>query len=335
VPEVLITNSWDEAEERLANGGKVLFCPKSVDLAWNSPPLDVVPIFWNRAMTPGWGRMLGLWVQRKLGETKDYALMRFPSDSYFDLQWAEVIRNVRGINLDRFPELEPTVWAIDDWNRNYKLGVIFECAVGDGKLLVSAVDISNPIQSNPVMLQLRRSLVQYARSDCFQPQVQVVPGAIRGLLFDTQIMKKLGARVRAQGENANSVIDGDPTTYWRAGDRNAVLRDQIDLQIDFPAPMPMAGLIVVPRQNQREHEGDIKDYVIQISDDGNEWRDVVRGELLSTYRPQRIAFAKAVTGRYLKLVALTGFGADKTVALAELAVIGPKPTPPVKKGKAI
>ncbi len=35
-------------------------------------------------------------------------------------------------------ELEPVVWAIDDWNRNYKLGLIFECAVGDGKLLVSA-----------------------------------------------------------------------------------------------------------------------------------------------------------------------------------------------------
>jgi beta-galactosidase len=144
-------------------------------------------------------------------------------------------------------------------------------------------------------------------------------------------MKKLGATVRAQGENANSVIDGDPTTFWRAGDRTGVARDQIELQIDFPALVPMSGLIVVPRQNQREHEGDIKDYAIQVSDDGNEWRDVVRGELLSTFRPQRIAFAKTVTGRYLKLVVLTGLGTDKTTALAELAVIGPKP--PAKKGR--
>lgn len=332
VPDLLITSSWDEAEERLANGGKVLFCPKSVDLGWNSPPLDAVPIFWNRSITPGWSRMLGLWFQRKVADSRNYTLARFPSDSYFDWQWAEVIRNVRAINLDRFPDLEPTVWAIDDWNRNYKLGVIFEGAVGDGKLLVSAIDVSNPIQSNPVMLQLRRSLVQYAKSDCFQPQVQVVPGAIRGLLFDTQIMRTLGATVRAQGENVDSVIDGDPTTFWRAGDRTGVIRDQLELQIDFPVQVPMSGLIVVPRQNQREHEGDIKDYVIQISDDGNEWRDVVRGELLSTFKPQRIAFAKAVTGRYLKLVVLSGFGTDKTTALAELAVIGPKAPP--KKGKA-
>ena len=54
-----------------------------------------------------------------------------------------IISNVRAVNLDRLPaELEPVVWAIDDWNRNYKLGVIFECAVGDGRLLVSAIDVS-------------------------------------------------------------------------------------------------------------------------------------------------------------------------------------------------
>jgi len=46
--------------------------------------------------------------------------------------------HVRAVNLDRLtPELEPIVWAIDDWNRNYKLGVIFECSVGDGRLLMS------------------------------------------------------------------------------------------------------------------------------------------------------------------------------------------------------
>jgi beta-galactosidase len=67
-----------------------------------------------------------------------------------------------------------------------------------------------------------------------------------------------------------------------------------------------------------------------VSDDGNEWRDVARGELLSTFAPQHVYFTKTETARYLKLIALTGFGPDKTTSLAELAVIEPgakKPKP--------
>ena len=77
------------------------------------------------------------------------------------------------------------------------------------------------------------------------------------------------------------------------------------------------------RQNHREHEGDIQGYVLQVSDDGNEWREMARGELRSTFAPQRILFTKGTTARYLKLISLSGFGVDKTTSLAELAVIQP------------
>jgi len=65
---------------------------------------------------------------------------------------------------------------------------------------------------------------------------------------------------------------------------------------------------------------------VQVSDDANEWRDVMRGELVSTFAPQTIPFPRNVRARYLKLISLSGFGPDKTTALAELAVIysGPK-----------
>ena len=62
--EVLVTRSWEEAEKKLAAGGRVLFVPRTSDLNWTSPPLDSVPIFWNRLTTPAWGRMLGLWINR-------------------------------------------------------------------------------------------------------------------------------------------------------------------------------------------------------------------------------------------------------------------------------
>jgi beta-galactosidase len=334
---ILSTNSWDEAEDRLAAGGKVLFSPRIVDLDWSNPPLDVVPVQGSRLVTPAWSRMMGLWIKINPDENNQkHTLDGFPTSAYFDWQWAALLPGVRALNLDTLPrELEPHVWAIDDWTRNYKLGVIFECTVGDGKLLVSAIDVTKPGQTNPVAWQLRRSLLGYMRTDCFQPKVSVASTQIRGLLFNTQVMRSLGARVQAKGENVNSVIDGDPTTYWRMPEGEGDLREQAELLIDFPAPVPMSGVVMMPRQNHREHEGDIREYALRASDDGNEWRDVVRGELVSTWAPQRILFPRAITTQHLKLVSLSGFGPDKTTALAEIAVITSRPKVPPKRAMKV
>ena len=87
----------------------------------------------------------------------------------------------------------------------------------------------------------------------------------------------------------------------------------------------MSGVVLMSRQNYREHEGDISGYVLEVSDDGREWREVARGGLLSTLAPQQIDFLSPVTARSLKLIALSGFGTDKTTSLAELAVITDRP----------
>ena len=328
-PNILVTRSWEEAEKKLASGGRVLFIPLNSELNWTSPPLDNVPVFWNRQMGPAWGRMLGLLVERRPEELKSAALSQFPTKAHFDWQWASMISNVRAINLDRLPaQLEPTVWAIDDWNRNYKLGVLFECTVGDGKLLVSAFDVSKPGNSNPVARRLRYSLLNYISSDCFQPKTPVLAEQIRGLFFDNQIMKELGAVATVNGESAKTAIDGDPNTFVLVGDRRAETRAQVEIKFEFPAPVTFSGLVLMPRQNHREHEGDIRQYSIQISDDGEVWREAHRGELLSTFAPQQIVFSHNLTTRYLKLISISGFGPDKMTALAELALIyaGPKLT---------
>lgn len=251
----------------------------------------------------------------------------FPTSSHFDWQWAQIIQNVRAVNLDRLPaELEPVVWAIDDWNRNYKLGVIFEGAVGDGRLLVSAFDVTRAAETNPVARQLRNVLMRYAKSDCFQPNVSLLPELMRGLFFDTLIMKKLGAGAEVGGTSANNLVDGDPNTFVRVGDQGAETREQVDIIVRFRASVAMSGLVLMPRQSHREHEGDIRGYAVQVSDDGSDWRDVARGELLSTFAPQQIEFSRTVNARYLKFISLSGFGSDKTTALSELAVMyaGPK-----------
>ncbi len=323
--DIFITRSWDEAEKKLAKGGRVLFVPRPVDLDWTSPPIDRVPVFWNRQVSPSWSRSLGLAFDMK--DSKGGALGLFPTQPYFDWRWGPLISNVRAINLDNLPpRLAPVVSAIDDWNRNYKLGVIFECAVGDGKLLVSAIDISKENDVDPVARELRYSVLNYMSTDCFQPNVPVSAVEMRSLLFDTRIMSKLGASARLDGAPAGAAIDGDPNTFVSTGDQDAPMREQAELTITFPSPVAIAGVVLMPRQNHREHEGEIKEAVISVSEDGTVWNDVQRAYLVSTFAPQRIELSRVVTTKYLKLVSLSGFGPDKTTSLAELAVVyaGPK-----------
>ncbi len=185
-PDILATTDWDAAAARLAAGGKVLFTPPPSLLDDTSPPLNEVPVFWNRLMNPKLEAMLGLWV-----DAKHPALSQFPTGTYCDWEWIDAIRLpaaaasagkkpdpkapvparfIRAINIERAPSsLAPIVQAIDDWSRNYKLAVIFECRVGKGRLLVCAPDIQNDLQSRPVARQLRRSLLSYMASDRFRP----------------------------------------------------------------------------------------------------------------------------------------------------------------------
>ncbi len=316
--DVLVTHSWEQAEARLAAGGKVLFLPLASDLDWTSPPLDVVPVFWNRQMNPGWSRMLGLWLDKK-----DPALAGFPTDAYFDWQWTEIVRGARAVNLDGLPpQLQPIVQVIDDWNRNNKLGLVFECKVGQGRLLVCSANLDESLESRPAARQLRRSLLDYMAGGRFQPEVAVTSSSIRALLFDTNVMRGLRAVAGAAGQPANEAakaIDGDPNTFWSIGGQGS--RQPYDLIVSFPTTVSMSGLAMMPRQDHREHQGDIREYAIQLSDDGGNWREAKRGELASSFNRQQILFDRPESARYVKLTALSGFGEDTTAAIAELAII--------------
>jgi hypothetical protein len=300
-----------------------LFLPRNADLDWWSPPLARLPVFWNAQMGPTWGRMLGLWC-----ESNHPALAEFPTGANCDWQWTEILRNTRAINLARLPQaLQPIVQPIDDWNRNYKLGLVFECKVGPGRLMVCSADLESSLDSQPVARQLRRSLLDYMAGGNFNPAVAVSAADIRSVLFDTRIMKKLGATAEADGQSAEAIIDGDPNTFWSsASARSSGPKPPHDLIVHFPRPVAMNGLILMPRQNHREHQGDFQDYTIQTSNDGSRWSEVAWGQLASTWDPLSIRFLQTVTARHLKLTALSGFGNDPSASLAELAVIyaGPK-----------
>jgi len=323
--DVFVTSSWSEAEAKLEAGGKVLFLPRNADLDWASPPLDNLPVFWNRLMSPQWGRMLGLWC-----DTNHPALASFPTEANCDWQWTQITKGTRAINIGKLPrELKPIVAAIDDWNRNWKLAPIFEAKVGKGKLLVCSFDLTTKLDERIVARQLRRSLLDYATSQQFQPTVSVTPEQMHTLWFDTLVMSKLGASVTASSGNGREAIDGDPNTAWLAGGRGRGTDGRShphSLTIYFTNAVAMTGITLMNRQNDRDHLGDIRDYTIELSNDGQSWRKVADGKLPSTWNPQTIPFAKTESASQLRLTALTGYGADTSAALAEITIlyVGPK-----------
>ncbi|HWW72096.1 MAG TPA: discoidin domain-containing protein [Duganella sp.] len=313
--DVLVTHSWPAAERRLALGGKVLFLPLASDLDWSGPPLDSVPVFWNRLMNPAWSRTLGVWI-----DNKHPALTQFPTDRFNDWQWSELIKGARTVNLDRLPPaLQPIVQPVDDWNRNFKLGLLLEARVGDGRLMVASPDLETNLDRRVVARQLRKSVLDYMASDSFNPQTSIGAAEFRKALFDTRVMKKLGATADG-GNNPAYAIDGDPNTFWTAGTQ-ALGRTPQALTVSFPAPASFSGLLLMPRQNHRDHEGDVREYLIESSDDGNSWHELKRGALVSTYDQQRIEFGRNVSARWLRFTAVSGFGGDNTAAIAELALL--------------
>ena len=123
---------------------------------------------------PRFDAMLGL-----LCDATHPALAQFPTDTFCDWQWTPLVDNVRSVNLSRTPkELVPIVAAIDDWNRNWRLGVIFECKVGPGRLLVSAIDLQG---ISPSAKQLASSLLAYMRSSAFRPIVGMTSSDVAAL----------------------------------------------------------------------------------------------------------------------------------------------------------
>lgn len=52
------------------------------------------------------------------------------------------------------PDLQPIVRVIDDWFTARPLGLLFECRIGKGKLLVSGIDLFSNQVSRPEARQL-------------------------------------------------------------------------------------------------------------------------------------------------------------------------------------
>jgi hypothetical protein len=166
-PRVTVARSLDAASAALRSGGAVLLAIPPNQVKGNVQ-LGFSSIFWNTAWTNGQApHTLGI-----LCDPEHPAFASFPTDYHSNWQWWYVISNAAAMILDPLPaSLRPVVQVIDDWFQARRLALVFEAKVGPGKLLVTSIDLDR--KDNPVIPQLRSSLLAYIASPQFQPKIEL------------------------------------------------------------------------------------------------------------------------------------------------------------------
>ena len=110
----------------------------------------------------------------------------FPTSWHSDWQWWAPARNARPLIMDQLTsEVGMIVEAIDNMERNHKLGVVFECKVGKGKLLVCMSDLLKG-KDYKECAQLQQAIYRYMDSGSFAPAHEISADELSGL-FNTNV----------------------------------------------------------------------------------------------------------------------------------------------------
>ena len=171
---------------QLENGAKVLWMPDSTQVGHNTVGALFQTDYWNYRMfkticennkkpvSPG---TLGI-----LTHPQHPLFGEFPTESHTNWQWFPVIQHSTPLILDNLdPNYRPIVQVIDNVERNHRLGLVFEFAVGRGRLLVCMSDLECAKEYLEGR-QFYHSLLRYMQSDDFRPQTRTTwPDLLRQL----------------------------------------------------------------------------------------------------------------------------------------------------------
>ncbi|HAJ96498.1 MAG TPA: beta-glucuronidase [Ruminococcus sp.] len=163
-----VTADWEEAKTELEKGRNVLFLPNELQEyipGFYCSDFWCYPMFYSIAESmgkePPVGTM-GLCIDKR-----HPAVKQFKPESWSTPQWYDIVSNADLAILDG-TEIQPIVQMIDNFERNHKLGLLFECKVGQGSLLVCTARLSDASDRMEVR-QFARGLMDYASSADFMP----------------------------------------------------------------------------------------------------------------------------------------------------------------------
>ena len=120
---------------------------------------------------------------------------------------------------------------------------------------------------------------------------------------------------------AINAFDGDVNTFWHTEWLNSDPPLPHEIQIDLGQSYEIEGFRYLPRQDGGIN-GTIEEYEFYVSSDGSNWGDpVATGAFVNDTTEKEVLFP-SVTGRYIRLRALTEVNGNPWTSVAEINVLG-------------
>ena len=179
VDGVYISDTLDDlAVQTLKRGHKVLLTAAGKVRYGNDIKQNYLPVFWNSS----WFKMRPPHTTGAYIDITHPVYCDFPTDDWTNLLWWELVNRAQVMNLSEFPaDYQPPMQPIDTWHVSRKCGMIIEANVLGGKLLMTTIDITSNLRSRLVARQLRKSIINYMKSNDFKPSIILDESVIRHL----------------------------------------------------------------------------------------------------------------------------------------------------------
>ena len=192
--KALITRTLTaDVARRLEDGESVLLMPDASEQTvgglfqtdyWNYRMFKTISENNNRHVSPG---TLGI-----LTDPAHPLFASFPTEMHTNWQWFPVVKASHPFMLDNTAaDYRPIVQVIDNIERNHKLGLVFEFAVGKGKLLVVMSDLEKASE-HPEGEQFYLSVLRYMTSQHFAPKTAITVADFHRLMTTPVVAGEIG-----------------------------------------------------------------------------------------------------------------------------------------------
>ena len=192
--KVIVTNELTEQIIRqLEKGKNVLLMPDSTKLCvgglfqtdyWNYRMFKTISENNKKSVSPG---TLGI-----LTDPKHPIFRSFPTQMHTNWQWFPVIKASHPFMLDNTAaNYRPIIQVIDNIERNHKLGLVFEFAIGKGRLLVCMADLEKA-SDYPEGRAFYQSMLEYMISKDFAPKTNISIDDFQKLMTTDVVEGKIG-----------------------------------------------------------------------------------------------------------------------------------------------
>ena len=194
---------WMRGAKETEPRRKILLIPDHKAIEEQSVGGLFTPDYWNYAMfksiSENAGREVSPGTLSLLMDEKHPLFRQFPTECHSNWQWWSIVRHARPfiLNATRH-EYKPLIQVVDNVERNHKLGLLFEFAVDNGKVLVCMSNLE-AIRHTPEGGQLRNAILSYMKSAEFSPTETLTSQQLQHILT-TEVRKQDIVGVKNQSD---------------------------------------------------------------------------------------------------------------------------------------